>query len=225
MPSFSEIDFIGQGRNRLSQGDFPGDIIEGIKDKRVRKLVADAIFLPDKSYHDFTEKERIWRAKIWKVQAAFLDYLTVKDKLKPALALLFMAGFLAFVTAYIGANGNLFYGISAMIQGTVLYYIAWRGAWLSNKLLIVAFTLLAIFLLELLIFGWPESYFSFMYKSDNLGAAIDYEPEGAAFTLMIDQLTLLGFYAIKLGTIAVMFWAYFKRNLFLKQKAELQFGD
>ena len=150
---------IERGRQQVLNRKFPTELLEGIRDERLRKEVEKEIFFPSGvPYQDLPKEEQERRAELLSLLITFKDYLRAKAMLKGCYLLLLIIGLITVSTAIMGLNGNLYFGVSTLLCAVGLYlwtrypslHLAY-GQWVAGGcLLLIA--------LELLLWGLPMPY-------------------------------------------------------------------
>lgn len=99
---------VHEGRAILLSGEFPGDIIEREKNSRSRRELTRAIFQFLPAFDGLKPAAKKRREQLLKVQLTFTDYLSAKEKYRPACTILFLVGFMTYLSAFTHMNHNLY---------------------------------------------------------------------------------------------------------------------
>jgi hypothetical protein len=115
---------IEEGRQLLRERKFPAEIIESIKEKRLRKYVRSEIFKYDVHYSQINKAEKKKRSDLLKVQLKHTDFLSAMDKYIPAAIILMLIGFITILTSLAGMNEPaIWYFIHSSWNRTLLHSI------------------------------------------------------------------------------------------------------
>ncbi len=147
-----------EGIELLEKGIFPNELLEPIKDKRVRVDVANNIFYPKGSPHvnDLSSEQRAERARRLKVELAFVNKMSSLDSLKRIPIILALIGALMLFFTTIHNNGNLPFAIITMVETIVLFAMV-LSVKMSDKIInIFALSGLVLLILEFAIFWLPN---------------------------------------------------------------------
>lgn len=213
---------IDQGKELLAKNVFPGDLIEAIREERLRKHVSQEIFIQAIPFEDVNENEKKRRRSLLAVQLAFIDYLSAKKRFRPAIVIIFIIGFITFVTAYIKMNYNLEIGALTMIEAGVLYLISYSYKYWTNALTYICGAFVLSLIIEYLIFGWPDTFMSFMYRSPHFEVAMDNFQAGGSATVFLDESSPWIYFLVKSSFVYYCLRLFVKRKKYLERKEDFE---
>lgn len=188
-----------EGKELLSKGIFPNELIENIKDKRVVKDLMDKIFYPKngKKHHELSDVEKAERAKRLKVEIAFGRYLGGFRAIRFSFGSYVLIGILVLVLNSIYPFGNEPYGIATLIQSVVLFVFSIRFERLKKNAFLLIVLLSAIQLIELLVFQLPTPVF--------YGNTIDLSTRLGVFWQLLNAVSPFLYLGAKIGILLSIF--------------------
>ncbi|MDG2153487.1 MAG: hypothetical protein P8K10_06095 [Crocinitomicaceae bacterium] len=207
---------IEEGKKTLELGRFPNEILENIKDARLRKEVFDGIFYGSKvKFEDLPDKEQKIRKSRLKIIQEFTNYMTSFSIVRSSSVVLICIGLLTLISNAFGIKENLNFGLINVLLGISIYSISIEKRWINKSLYLLSILYLLFYVIELIGLGLPSNYI-FGYDDDILVSR-----RGAA-TKIINLMSPYIYVVARITVGTMLFLAYKKHLKFKKMKAEFE---
>ena len=222
----SKKQFIEEGKKTLELGGFPNEILETIKDVRLRKEVFDGIFYDSKEkFEDLPDKEQKIRKSRLKIIQGFTNYMTSFSIYQKSAIILIIIGMLTLIshTAF-NIRDNLVFGIISLIIGIILFAISLKNERIKKMLYISSILYVLLYLIELIGWGIPSNYFFIenpQIDFDTTGIRRRGIPRGL-FPTIVNSISPYVYLLTRFIVGAMLFLAYKKHVNFKKLKSEFE---
>ena len=222
----SKKQLIEEGKKTLELGGFPNEILENIKDVRLRKEVFDGIFYDSKEkFEDLPDKEQKIRKSRLKIIQGFTNYMTSFSIYQKSAIILIFIGMLTLIsyTAF-NIRDNLVFGIISLIIGIILFAISLKNERIKKMLYISSILYVLLYLIELIGWGIPSNYFFIenpQIDFDTTGIRYRGIPRGL-FPTIVNSISPYVYLLTRFIVGAMLFLAYKKHVNFKKLKAEFE---
>ena len=226
MDLYSKKQLIEEGKKTLELGGFPNEILENIKDVRLRKEVFDGIFYDSKEkFEDLPDKEQKIRKSRLKIIQGFTNYMTSFSIYQKSAIILIFIGMLTLIshTAF-NIRDNLVFGIISLIIGIILFAISLKNERIKKMLYISSILYVLLYLIELIGWGIPSNYFFIenpQIDFDTTGIRYRGIPRGL-FPTIVNSISPYVYLLTRFIVGAMLFLAYKKHVNFKKLKAEFE---
>ena len=219
----SKKQFIKEGKKTLELGGFPNEILENIKDVRLRKEVFDGIFYDSKEkFEDLTDKEQNIRKSRLKIIQGFTNYMTSFSIYQKSAIILIFIGMLTLIshTAF-NIRDNLVFGIISLIIGIILFTISLKNERIKKMLYISSILYVLLYLIELIGWGIPSNYFFIENPQIDFDTGIrDRGIPRGLFPTIVNSISPYVYLLTRFIVGAMLFLAYKKHVNFKKLKSE-----
>jgi len=206
-----------QGVELLEKGIFPNELLEPIKDKRLRTDLSNNIFYPKGSpkAHELSNEERAERAKRLKVELAFINKMSSVASLRRAPIVLIFIGLLVLVFATSNNNGNLAFGIITIIEAITLFVFIQDNISITKNINLISFIGLGALILEFAIFQFPNPVLTDI--DNNI-----LDSRRGALLKIVNLISPFVYVVSKVGVFAMFF--YVRNNIvnFMKEKESFE---
>lgn len=147
-----------QGIEILKTNTFPNEVLQNIKDKRVRTDVSDKIFYPkDTPKHDeLSPEEKKARAKRLKVELSFVREMSGLESFRKSSLILVFVGFLMLALSVVNENGNVPFSIITIAEGLFIFVIGMNNALILKHANTIFLAFIGLFVIELAAFQIPN---------------------------------------------------------------------
>ena len=222
----SKKQLIEEGKKTLELGGFPNEILENIKDVRLRKEVFDGIFYDSKEkFEDLPDKEQKIRKSRLKIIQGFTNYMTSFSIYQKSAIILIFIGMLTLIshTAF-NIRDNLVFGIISLIIGIILFAISLKNERIKKMLYISSILYVLLYLIELIGWGIPSNYFFIenpQIDFDTTGIRHRGIPRGL-FPTIVNSISPYVYLLTRFIVGAMLFLAYKKHVNFKKLKSEFE---
>ena len=222
----SKKQLIEEGKKTLELGGFPNEILETIKDVRLRKEVFDGIFYDSKEkFEDLPDKEQKIRKSRLKIIQGFTNYMTSFSIYQKSAIILIIIGMLTLIsyTAF-NIRDNLVFGIISLIIGIIIFAISLKNERIKKMLYISSILYVLLYLIELIGWGIPSNYFFIenpQIDFDTTGIRRRGIPRGL-FPTIVNSISPYVYLLTKFIVGAMLFLAYKKHVNFKKLKSEFE---
>ena len=222
----SKKQLIEEGKKTLELGGFPNEILENIKDVRLRKEVFDGIFYDSKEkFEDLPDKEQKIRKSRLKIIQGFTNYMTSFSIYQKSAIILIFIGMLTLIshTAF-NIRDNLVFGIISLIIGIILFAISLKNERIKKMLYISSILYVLLYLIELIGWGIPSNYFFIenpQIDFDTTGIRYRGIPRGL-FPTIVNSISPYVYLLTRFIVGAMLFLAYKKHVNFKKLKSEFE---
>jgi hypothetical protein len=222
----SKKQLIEEGKKTLELGGFPNEILENIKDVRLRKEVFDGIFYDSKEkFEDLPDKEQKIRKSRLKIIQGFTNYMTSFSIYQKSAIILIIIGMLTLIsyTAF-NIRDNLVFGIISLIIGIILFAISLKNERIKKMLYISSILYVLLYLIELIGWGIPSNYFFIenpQIDFDTTGIRRRGIPRGL-FPTIVNSISPYVYLLTRFIVGAMLFLAYKKHVNFKKLKSEFE---
>jgi hypothetical protein len=227
MDLYSKKQLIEEGKKTLELGGFPNEILENIKDVRLRKEVFDGIFYDSKEkFEDLTDKEQKIRKSRLKIIQGFTNYMTSFSIYQKSAVILIFIGMLTLIshTAF-NIRDNLVFGIISLIIGIILFTISLKNERIKKMLYISSILYVLLYLIELIGWGIPSNYFfieNLQIDFDNTTGGRHRGIPRGLFPTIVNSISPYVYLVTRFIVGAMLFLAYKKHVNFKKLKAEFE---
>jgi hypothetical protein len=209
---------VEEGQKQLAKGIFPDEVLLSINDERLRKDVSDQIFNPaGVKFDDLSHEEKKQRKARLKVKLSFIEYEGSFGMFSIAAWLTLIIGFVTFVTAVIGMNDNLMYGIISMVVGIPILFISVKKELILKYILIVSIVYAAIYIIEVATLLIPDPYL-FEPKDDIISS------RRGALAKIFNLLTPFIYVTFRVISGAAFIIALRRQKNFFRDKTEFESG-
>ncbi|NOQ73715.1 MAG: hypothetical protein GQ574_17035 [Crocinitomix sp.] len=213
---------VKEGRQLLHEGRFPDAIIESVKEKRLRKDVRKGIFKYDVPFDQIDKVEKKRRAKLLRVQLKHTSYITAKDKFETIAVVIFILGLITAITAMLGMNENLNFGLSSLVTGVALYIIGLNAKMAFENIKILVFIASAAILLEFIAFGWPQTYMEFVYSNPEMVNSTVAGAKVSGLFVMLNGSTPAVYLCMKLMCLFLLLNIHLTQQKFHEEKEKFE---
>lgn len=151
-----------EGIKLLNQRIFPNEILEPIKEKRLRSDLTNLIFSPKgtPNFKDLSAGEKQKRADRFQVELAFVRYMASFEAMRYAGILLLLFGLLTLFFWTLYQNGNQAHGLITLFESLALIAVSFKNQTIIKhcKTILIVFSLL--FVAELIVYQLPNPFLS-----------------------------------------------------------------
>jgi hypothetical protein len=153
-----------KGIEILKTNTFPNELLQNIKDKRVRVDLSDKIFYPkDGPKHDeLSPEEKKDRAKRLIVELAFIKKMSALDSFRKSAYILAITGLIMLVLSVANNNGNLAIALITTASSAVLYGFGMKNEYILKHASTILLAFVCLFAIEMAIFKVPNPALSNM---------------------------------------------------------------
>lgn len=195
---------IEEGTKALEQGKFPRDVLESIKDKRLRKDVSQRIFNPSNvKFDSLSKEEKEHRKARLNVKLLFEEYLLSFTLFKNTSYLLLITGI-----ATIFGNNSIG-GLITIILGLLLLFVSFSKSRIIKTARYITLAYFAITIIELIIVGIRFSY------TDAISDDILVSRRGAMLKI-VNVLIPFSYLIVRLVCTAFLWMTHVKQTKFFK---------
>lgn len=207
-----------EGRELLSKGVFPNELLEKIKDRRAAKEVSNKIFYPAdaKKHHELNEKEKAERARRLKIEIAYGRYIDGMNSLTKTPIYFALIALFIFGMNFLKPFGNEAYGFMTLTQAVIALVFVVKPRFMKKNTMTLVLLITVIQFLELAIFQFPTPL---LY-----GSSIDLSSRVGAFWEFLNVSSPFIYLGSKLGIIAAMIMAFRNINRFKFEKNRFEQG-
>lgn len=206
-----------EGAQLLKQGIFPNELLERVKEKRLRNDISDKIFYPKGSpkYVDLTESQKKDRARRLRVELAFVRYTASFDSMRYSSILLLLVGLITLFFWTIYQNGNFVQGWVTVIEALILFVISFKNQTIIQHSKLILTVSIGLLLIEILFFQLPNPFLS--------GATLDwYDGSRRAVAVLFNELSAYLYLLGKLTIIGFIAMTYFRIIQFTQEKMRFE---
>ncbi len=210
-------ELIEEAKSLLKANIFPSEIIQNIREKRLREDISNQIFFPKdlKKFEDLNAIEKTQRNKQLKIQLEFINYIHALDRSRLIALIYIITGAIFTFFAVIKASENLTFGLITLVEGAAFFVFVFDRNRIVKWLPILTYSLGAAVVIELILLGLPEPLLS------SLDQDILANRRGA-FTKMVNAVSPMLYISLKLllPIFGLIYTLQFRK--FFKLKSEFE---
>lgn len=213
----SEINqLIKKGRLQVTEGQFPSETLEQVKDKQKRKAVFDAIFTPQHRHisNRMTETEKLRRGKLLSVEMAFEHYMRSIRIFRLNAALLVLIGIIMIAFELVRPLNGLAFGMITLTESAVVVLVSLNQVYIRKYGLLLFNALVASSVIEIAFFQFPLPV---LYGSD-----IEVTSRLEGFWQIFNGLSPFLYIAAKFGILISIAFSSDRVRKFIERKAEYE---
>mmetsp|Transcript_38890 Transcript_38890/g.50912 ORF Transcript_38890/g.50912 Transcript_38890/m.50912 type:complete len:231 (+) Transcript_38890:50-742(+) len=215
-----ELDIlVKEGRSAVSNGLFPSEILEQVKDKQKRKWLFDAIFSSHYRHisNKMSETEKLRRGKLLSVEMAFEHYMKSMQVFRFNALMLVAIGIIMITFELIRPMNGLAFGMITLIESSVVVLVSLNQKYIRKYGLLLFNALVASSVIEIAFFQFPIPVF--------YGSNVDVTSRLEGFWQIFNGLSPFIYIAAKFGILISIAFSSDRVRKFIQRKADYEATD
>lgn len=213
----SELDLLAQkGRAALSEGRFPSELLEQVKEREKRKSLFDSIFTPQyrQITNQLSEEEKLRRGKLLSVEMAFEHYMRSIRVFRLNALMLVLIGVIMITFELVRPLNGLAFGMITLMESAVVVLVSMNQVYIRKYGLLLFYSLIGSSIIEIAFFQFPIPV---LY-----GSNIDVTSRLEGFWQIFNGISPFLYIAAKFGILISIAFSSGRVRRFIQCKADFE---